>query len=174
MNNIDLAAHILAMWRGRTAHGIDPQRTALIVVDRQVGFISNGYPACCHHAIDVIPNVNRLIAAFRRSGAHIVFTRHTVVDEPPRAPAQWQLDDSFFSTAFETLKRGAPGHSLHPDLDVVESDHIVDKYRYSAFLPFSSPLDAELSDKNIDTVVITGTITNICCESSARDAYMLN
>ena len=53
-------------------------------------------------------------------------------------------------------------------------DEIVKKYRFSAFLPGASDLPARLRARGFDTVLITGTVTNVCCESSARDAMMSN
>jgi ureidoacrylate peracid hydrolase len=57
---------------------------------------------------------------------------------------------------------------------VRSSDLIIDKTRFSAFLPGASTIDAVLRARGIDTVVIAGTLSNVCCESSARDAMMLN
>ena len=48
------------------------------------------------------------------------------------------------------------------------------KNRFGAFVPGSSNLHAELQTRNVDTVIITGTATNVCCESTARDAMMMN
>jgi ureidoacrylate peracid hydrolase len=59
-------------------------------------------------------------------------------------------------------------------MDVRDGDWTVKKNRYSAFLPESSDIAERLSAAGIDTVVITGTLTNVCCESSARDAMMRN
>ncbi len=53
-------------------------------------------------------------------------------------------------------------------------DEIVDKYRFSGFLPGTSDLADRLRARGFDTVLITGTVTNVCCESSARDAMMSN
>ena len=53
-------------------------------------------------------------------------------------------------------------------------DEIVVKRRYSAFIQGSSDIDRRLREAGIDTVIIVGTLTNVCCESSARDAMMLN
>ena len=50
----------------------------------------------------------------------------------------------------------------------------IDKQRFSAFLPGSSDLATLLRGRGIDTVLITGTVTNVCCESTARDAMMMN
>src|SRR5262249_58048548 len=58
--------------------------------------------------------------------------------------------------------------------DVRPEDEIVKKYRYSAFMPGTSELPERLAARGFDTVLITGTVTNVCCESSARDANMMN
>jgi ureidoacrylate peracid hydrolase len=152
---------------------VDPARTALIVVDLQAGFVEPGYPAYCAHALDVVPQVNRLAEALRGAGGIVAFTRHTTFKDPERAPPPWQLARSQFAAYFASLEPDAPGHALHSGLDVRACDLVLDKTHYSAFLPNSSTLDAELRARGIDTVIITGTVTNICCESSARDAEMM-
>src|SRR5262249_85847 len=69
---------------------------------------------------------------------------------------------------------GAPGHKIYPGLEVKPEDEIVFKYRFSAFVQGSSDLPKRLKDGGYEHVLITGTVTNVCCESSARDAMMLN
>ena len=59
-------------------------------------------------------------------------------------------------------------------LDVQPGDLTVEKKRFSAFIQGSSDIAAHLSSRGIDTLLIGGTATNICCESTARDAMMLN
>ena len=66
------------------------------------------------------------------------------------------------------------GHALWPSLDVREEDEKVLKYRFSAFIQGSSDLAERLRARGFDTVLIGGTVTNVCCESSARDAMMLD
>ncbi|MEM9814481.1 MAG: cysteine hydrolase, partial [Pseudomonadota bacterium] len=73
-----------------------------------------------------------------------------------------------------SMSEGTVGHQLWDGLDVQPEDETVLKYRYSAFLPGSSDLPERLRSAGIDTVIIVGTVTNVCCESSARDAMMLN
>jgi len=69
---------------------------------------------------------------------------------------------------------GTLGHELWPELDVRPEDEIVKKYRYSAFMPGTSALPDRLRVRGFDTVLIIGTVTNVCCESSARNANMTN
>ena len=66
------------------------------------------------------------------------------------------------------------GHALYPSLEVRPGDPIVRKTRFSAFIQGASDLDAVLRARGIDTLIIVGTATNVCSESTARDAMMLN
>ena len=59
-------------------------------------------------------------------------------------------------------------------MDARPDDIYVEKHRFSAFIQGSSDLDGILREHGVDTVLITGTVTNVCCESTARDAMMLN
>ena len=72
------------------------------------------------------------------------------------------------------LTAGSKGHELWSALDVRADDLIVEKNRFSAFIQGSSKLAEVLRERGLDTVLITGTVTNVCCESTARDAMMLN
>jgi len=72
------------------------------------------------------------------------------------------------------MSEGTVGHQLWPQLDVRIGEEIVPKKRYSAFIQGASDLPQRLRARGFDTVLITGTVTSVCCESSARDAMMLN
>ena len=69
---------------------------------------------------------------------------------------------------------GNPYWDLWPSLDVQPEDAVVEKHRFSGFTPGTSELDAHLKARGIDTLIISGTLTNCCCESTARDAMQLN
>jgi len=72
------------------------------------------------------------------------------------------------------MREGSKGHELWAELEVLPSDLIVQKERFSAFIQGSSDLEAVLRARGIDTVIVCGTVTNVCCESTARDAMMRN
>ncbi len=74
----------------------------------------------------------------------------------------------------EAFRVGAPAHDLHPDLVVEPEDEIVLKHRFSAFIQGSSDLAERLRAQGFEYVLIVGTVTNVCCESSARNSMMLN
>jgi ureidoacrylate peracid hydrolase len=78
------------------------------------------------------------------------------------------------SRRIAAMSEGSRGQELWPELDVRPEDEIVRKYRFSAFLPGTSELPYRLHARGFDTVLITGTVTNVCCESSARDAMVTN
>ena len=61
-----------------------------------------------------------------------------------------------------------------PTLDIREEDHQIIKRRYSAFIKGSSNIELILTDNGIENILICGVATNVCCESTARDAMMLN
>jgi len=69
---------------------------------------------------------------------------------------------------------GYLGLVVHDDLAALDRPAQITKKRYSAFIQNSSDVERHLRDRGIDTLLITGTATNVCCESSARDAMMLN
>ena len=156
---------------------LDPSTTALIVVDLQNGFmVPEHSPAPVATAIETVPNVNQLAAAVRATGGKVFWIKNTV-DETNRA--EWSnffamSKPEYVGWSVRSFERGTPGHDIYPDLEVLPEDEIVLKFRFSAFLPASSDLTALLREQGYDTVLITGTVTNVCCESSARDAMMEN
>ena len=72
------------------------------------------------------------------------------------------------------MQRDSRAFQLWPALDVRAEDHRVTKRRYSAFIQGSSDIENVLRDNEIETIIVTGVATNVCCESTARDAMMLN
>jgi ureidoacrylate peracid hydrolase len=151
---------------------IDPRRTALVVIDMQNVFMLPGMPVEVPMAREIVPNVNRLAAAMRAAGGTVVWVRMTL-------EGQTEAWSTFFAgdprhTALDEMIPGAHGYALHADLDVQADDIILDKTRFSAFIQGSSDIDRVLRGRGIDTIAIVGTLSNVCCESSARDAMMLN
>ena len=72
------------------------------------------------------------------------------------------------------LAEDSEGFKLYPELEVLPADIRVKKITYSAMIPDSSNLSRVLAQNCLDTLLITGTATNVCCESTARDASMFN
>ena len=149
--------------------------TALLVVDLQNVFMLPPYPTEIPVAREIVPNVNRLAQATRAAGGAVVWIQMTHTEQDKKT---WSVFyDNVTNIKGDGLKglgRGTHGQALHDALDVKPADLKVEKNRFSAFIQGSSDLDKLLKDRGIDTVLVTGTVTNTCCESTARDAMMLN
>lgn len=156
---------------------IDPSKTALVVIDMQNVFMQEGAPAEVPVAREIVPNINKLAEATRDTGGRVVWVQMTHSEQ---VKEDWSVFYSAISRPeraskmLEWLSRDSEGQSLWPDLDAQNGDLYVEKSRYSAFVQGSSNIDEVLKDQGIDTVLIVGTLTNVCCESSARDAMMLD
>jgi ureidoacrylate peracid hydrolase len=156
---------------------LDPGRTALIVVDMQNAFMLPGVAhALCPMAEKIVPNINRLAAAVRRSGGAVVWIKTTFRED---ALTSWSTYFAMVTREqggrrIAALTADSKGHQLWDALDVRPDDLIVEKNRFSAFIAGSSDLAHVLRGRGLDTLLITGTVTNVCCESTARDAMMLN
>ncbi len=151
-------------------------RTALLVVDMQNYFVKPGYPGEAPSARKIVPGVNQLAAALRRMGGIVVWIKNSATE----TRENWSVLHRELMTPekqrarYEALSEDHEGHELWPMLDVKSEDVQMVKKRYSAFIQGSSDLAPFLHVRGFDTVLIAGTATNICCESTARDAMMLN
>ncbi|OYU49238.1 MAG: hypothetical protein CFE31_07685 [Rhizobiales bacterium PAR1] len=157
---------------------LDPAKTALIVVDLQNGFMVEGIAhALCETAVEIVPNVNRIAGAVRRTGGKVFWIRNTHDAECLTSWSHFHEDltrPERRAKRVESMSEGKLGHQLHPDLVVMPEDETVLKKRFSAFIQGSSDLEQRLRAQGFDTIIITGTVTNVCCESTARDGMMLN
>jgi ureidoacrylate peracid hydrolase len=156
---------------------LDMQRTAHVVVDLQNGFMESGAPIEVPVAREIVPNVNSISAAVRRGGGRNVFLRMTVDSDSRSSWSNWfahmHTPESGAAVA-QAFARDAHHWQLWPKLEVVDCDHVVEKTRFGAFVPGASGLHGLLQAHGIDTLIITGTLTNCCCESTARDAMQMN
>lgn len=147
-------------------------KTALVVIDLQNAFMLPGMPVEVPAAREIVPNVNALATATRAAGGKVVWIKMCLEGQSEA----WRVffDGDPRRATLSELTPGARGFELYAGLDVQPEDAILNKRRFSAFIQGSSDVDRHLRSAGIDTVVIVGTLTNICCESSARDAMMLN
>src|SRR3954454_5401773 len=156
---------------------LDPARTALVVIDLQNAFMDDrvGH-AVVPAARDIVPAVNRLAEIVRQTGGAVFWVK---MAHDEQCLDDWSIAFAMLTTSrrekrIAALSDGTRGHELWHRLDVRPEDEIVKKYRYSGFLPGTYDLADRLHARGLDTLLITGTVTNVCCESSARDASMLN
>lgn len=153
--------------RGRrhAYESVGPRRTALIVIDMVPFFVEeSGY---CR---GILPNIIRLAEALRTAGGAVAWV--VPGSDQPHPDLTREFFGRDVAEVFRTSGGAGPiSKRVWAGLSPQAEDLYFEKSAYSAFFPGSSELPSVLRARGIDTVLITGTLTNICCESSARDAY---
>ena len=151
----------------------EPNKTASLVIDMQNFFVDG-----CPPAASIVPNINRLANGMRARGVPVIWIQMNMAndaDSPSKFPV---YHDYFFNDERRAahkggLTEGSPGHAIVSELDVQAGETIVQKTRFSALIQGASNLDEVLKDLGVENIVVTGTLTNICCESTARDGMMI-
>lgn len=147
------------------------------MIDIQNYFMAPGEQAEVPMAREIVGNVNRLARLLRSRGGFVVWIR-TIASE--QLNGQWSHFHNVLLTTERNARRnaslcdGAQAAELWHELEVMPADAIVNKTRYSALIPGSSNLEITLRGRGIVAVWIAGTTTNTCCESTARDAMLLD
>jgi ureidoacrylate peracid hydrolase len=173
----DIASRVQA--RSGKAHPFDhlnAHRTALLVIDLQNYFLKPGAQGETAAARAIVPTVNHLAAGLRSRGGQVVWIRNGTAG----TRQSWSTFHECLMTPERQQRRysemniDGDGFEFWHALDLRPEDGKLEKKRFSAFIQGSSPVESYLHERNIDTVLIAGTATNVCCESTARDAMMLN
>ena len=155
---------------------LDPQRSALVVIDMQNTFCEPGAPAEVPVSREVVAPINAFAGRARALGVQVIWVLHANTRSGERS--DWDLffehvvSDEVRSRTIDSL---APGRqAVYRGLATAPGDLTIIKNRYSALIPGSSSLERVLRGMGIDTLFIAGTKTNVCCEATARDAMMLD
>jgi ureidoacrylate peracid hydrolase len=155
---------------------LDPKKTALIVIDMQETFCAPGSPAEVASSRDIVAPINKMARALRDLGGAVIFVLHA--NSQFGAKSDWEL---FFNNVVsgdvreKTIESLSPGRQkIWQGLEQGNSDITVFKNRYSALISGASNLERVVRNLGVDTLLIAGTKTNVCCESTARDAMMLD
>jgi ureidoacrylate peracid hydrolase len=155
---------------------LDPGRCALVIIDMQNAFVAEGGVIEVPMSRSIVPIINHTADVCRQLGVPVIWIR----SHHPKGGADWRGFFDYFvrperrEAAAAALSDDAPTSRLYPDLDIRDEDYIVIKDRYSCFIPGSSSLERLLRSQQRDTVLLCGTKTNICVESTARDGMMLD
>jgi ureidoacrylate peracid hydrolase len=154
----------------------DAARTAFVVVDMQNYYTQPGYLGECATARATFPAVNRLADALRAAGGHVVWVQTSAdgADEFWSHHHAHMLTPERSARRLRELASSHPGFQLAPGLHAAPADARVTKRCYSALAPNSSPLDTVLRERGVTHLLVGGTVTNVCCESTARDAMMMD
>lgn len=137
-----------------------PTRSALLVLDMQAYFLDPSSHAFIPSANVILEGIIQLINEYYAHGRPIIFTQHINTDQDAGKMATWWKD---------VLTISNPLHRLIPEIDVAKGK-LVQKCQYDAF--YQTPLDVMLHEENVTQVVICGVMTHLCCETTARSAFM--
>ncbi len=144
----------LQPYRERTAR-INPQQAALLAIDMQNYFSRIAQP--------VLKNILKVIQTCRQKNIPIFFTQHGHIE-----PAK---DGGILGEWWgELIVGGTEDWKFLSEMKIESKDEIIAKKRYSAF--FETDLDKILRSRGIQDLIISGVMTNLCCETTARDAFM--
>lgn len=136
--------------------------SALLVIDMQRFFLDPDSPTFTCGGLTILPNVKRLIAAFREASRPVIYTRH--VHHPDG------IDAGIMGWWWQGMcLEGTPESEIAEEIAPLASEKVILKHRYSAF--YNTDLETILRCLRIEDLVISGIMTNMCCESTARDAY---
>lgn len=143
-----------------------PSRTALVNVDMQNAFVE-GTPLAAPNGPALIPIVNKLAKACRDAGMMVIHTLHVTRPDGSNHGTMGELIEpvraGYINEGTETAK-------LHPGVAVGKGDILLYKPRYGSFT--GTDLDQILRSHGVDSIIVTGICTNICCETTAREAGM--
>jgi isochorismate hydrolase len=134
---------------------VDPKHATLLVIDLQNYFKRIAQP--------VLRNILKVIQSCRKTKVPIIFTQHGHTDPTSDGGVlgEWWG---------EVIVKGTEDWKFLPEIKIESEDTILPKKRYSAF--FETNLDHTLRSKGIQDLIISGVMTNLCCETTARDAFM--
>ncbi|MGQ9586973.1 MAG: isochorismatase family protein [Thermoplasmata archaeon] len=143
-------------------HRFSPQDSALLVIDMQRYFLDESSHAFFSGAKGIVKNVERLVSAYRARSLPVIFTRHGHPrDQKPGAMARWWGD---------LLREDDEMSEIIPQLMPRRGEKVIRKSKYSAFV--GTDLEKTLRSRGASSVLITGVMTHLCCETTARDAFM--
>jgi len=138
------------------------ENSALLVVDMQLFFLDPTSPTYTCGGQAILPNLKKIIQAFRQADRPVIFTKH--VHHPDR------IDAGIMGWWWEGMcLEGSPESEIHESISPQLNEKVILKHRYSAF--YNTDLETILRVLRIEDIVIAGIMTNMCCESTARDAY---
>lgn len=181
MHNIEIRPEIIdrVMKRRGRLHlyeDLNPKKTALVVIDMQNTFCDVGAPAEVAQSRGIVPNLNALTPKLRELGVPVIWVLHANSSHQGRS--DWDLFYNYIVSGDirdRTIQSNAPENQrVYSELEVAADDMVIVKNRYSALIPGSSSLERVLRSMDIDSILVAGTKTNVCCESTARDAMMLD
>jgi bifunctional isochorismate lyase/aryl carrier protein len=137
-----------------------PGKSALLVLDMQDYFLDESSHAYIPSATAILPGIRRLVDAWSKRKLPVIYTRHLNTAQNARGMARWWKD---------LIREGSPLSAITSNLDTTSAE-VIEKCQYDAFLVTS--LEQRLYSLGVSQVLICGVMTHLCCESTARSAFM--
>jgi nicotinamidase-related amidase len=162
----EIRRHVCRRGRKHAFETINPSRTALVVVDMVPFFVAES--AYCR---GIVPSINALAGELRGRGGVVAWVIPGYRE--PTARDHALLGPEAAELYARSGGDGEPADRVWSGLKVKRDDLVVEKTAHSAFFPGRCPLPELLDERGIDTVIVTGTITNVCVEATVRDASTL-
>ncbi len=150
---------------------IHTDKTALLIIDMQNAFLKPGGPLERPGGRDLVPRLNNLLRGCRKKGILILFTRQVFRKDGSDLGLFAEFAPELYKTK-STLVEGTPDVDIYDEIEQQEGDIMITKQTYSAFS--GTELDLLLRIKGIDTLIIGGVDTAVCCEATARSARHRN
>ncbi len=165
--------------RSKRVYKVDRTKTAMVVIDMQNRFVDPGAALGVLSARGIVPNINVLAQACRGAGIPVIWVvgkrrydieAGLIAAFQPKSPIGNKRSSVFTEALWDN-----DGVKLWPEMDVdPEKDYEIVKYRYSAFIAGSSNLERVLRTLDKDTLIMVGTVTNVCVAATVMDAMMLD
>ena len=139
---------------------IELARSALLILDMQDFFLDADSHAYIPSVQDILPRLDALSETYATLGLPLVWTRHLNTDADAENMARWWRD---------IINAEHPLSKISSTLDI-SYGKIIEKTQYDAF--YKTNLEEYLREKDVEQVIISGVMTHLCCETTARSAFM--
>jgi isochorismate hydrolase len=156
----EIVAELTGRFYRQKSWILNPGKTALLVLDMQNYFLDPSSHAFTPSAPAIVPNILRLITMARKFNMEIIFTRHINNESNAGMMGRWWRD---------LLREGTRESEIYKTVRLNDCKVIV-KNQYDAF--YNTELEESLHSKNIEQLIISGVLTNLCCETTARSAFV--
>lgn len=157
---IDAKSRVMQAVFPHSRGKFDFARSALLILDMQDYFLDADSHAYISSVEAILPRLDALRETYATLGLPIVWTRHLNTPADAASMSRWWRD---------LILRENPLSEIHPALDI-SSGIIIEKTQYDAF--YNTNLEEYLHERGVEQVVISGVMTHLCCETTARSAFM--
>lgn len=149
-------------YSGMRTYKTDVKHMALLVIDMQNYFLNDTEHAYVPSAPVIMPNVLKIMKVCKGLGIPMILTRHfNTVDDSGLMGIRWH----------EMIKEGDPRSEIHEDIAKAgEGEKVLIKSQFDAF--HNTDLERQLRDTGVKQIIMTGLMTNVCCETTARSAFV--